>query len=360
MANKRLVLITLDYPPEHGGVARYLGDLVEASQGEMRVIVPEKHLTSGPGDVKTVSMFHKRWPQWWPMVKACRVLNAKSEMIFISQVFPVGTAAWISRLCGGPEYVVLFHGLDLKLANTPWKKFLLNNIVGHARAVFVNSLATKKLFLETASSSKHIPIVLTPGIHQRPLIDKREARKRLDLPFDASIILTVTRFVPRKGIDVTIRAVADLQKKMPLTYAVIGSGTDRGRLEVIAKETGAKVTWASPANDEEKWVWYAACDAFVMPARETADDIEGFGIVYLEAAMAGRPTIAGQSGGAKEAVVDQVTGLIVDENDEQAVQQAILKLIEDTDFAKKLGAAGRQRVEKDFQWQERWEKLRAV
>lgn len=359
MLPKKIVLVTLDYPPETGGVARYLSDLVEAAAGEMRVIVPETHAIEEKDVVVAKPMFWSAKPRWWPMVGLFRSLSREKEIAFVSHVFPVGTAALIGRLLGGPEYIVLFHGLDLKLVNSWRKKFLLSLIVRFAKGIATNSQATAQLLEEKLGKKPKEVILLTPGIKPRELLSKKDAREQLGIPAGKFVVLTVARFVPRKGIDATIQAIAELQKTRNVQYVVIGSGTDRGRLMDMAKQARVDVTWAS-TDEQEKWVWYAACDAFCMPAREQADDIEGFGIVYLEAALAEKPSIAGNTGGAREAVIHQETGIIVDANNLTEIAKALQSLLDQPELAQTLGKQAKERVLRDFAWKQRWEKLETL
>src|SRR5437868_15344724 len=120
MQKHNIVLVTLEYPPERGGIARYLGNLVDHSEGRMRVV-----------DAR--DLYRKNWPFWWPMVKA--IDGLRGNVVLVSHIFPVGIAAWISRMFGGPFYIVLVHGLDVRLARSPWKKFLLRRICRNAKLV---------------------------------------------------------------------------------------------------------------------------------------------------------------------------------------------------------------------------------
>lgn len=359
MPAKQMVLVTLDYPPETGGVARYLGDLVEASQNKMRVIVPETHATRGPGQIETREMLWRYWPHWWPMVRIIRQLDRTREVVLVSHVFPVGVAAFISWLMGGPAYTVLFHGLDLKLISSFWKRCLLSLVCFGAKSLMVNSLATKKILREKLLLGKRKnAIIATPGVKPRPYMDKREAREKLGLEYSRPVVLSISRLVPRKGIDVTLEAIGMLQKKQELTYVVSGDGMDYPRLLACAETADAQVEWKK-LDDEEKWTWLAACDVFCLPVRETENDMEGFGIVYLEAAAAGRPTIAGKSGGAAEAVVHGETGFVVEPNAE-AIAEAIQDLLAHPEKAEQMGKQGRERALRDFSWQERWHSVETL
>jgi phosphatidyl-myo-inositol dimannoside synthase len=358
MQTPKIILLTLDYPPERGGVARMLGALVEESEGAMQVAVEKSHSTEGPGRVRNLEFFWERWPRWWPMVRVCRSFQRTHSTILVSHVLPVGTAALIARAFGGPEYAVLFHGLDLRLIRGLRKTVLLRLICFFAKALFVNSEATKReLLTKVPKAACHI---LTPGVEDRPVYSRTAAREQLGVPEHKKIALSVCRLVPRKGIDTTVRAIAALQKELDVEYVVIGDGEDRTRLNALVAETGARVEWIPNPDETEKWLWYAAADVFVMPVRETRDDMEGFGIVYLEAARAGVPSIASKSGGASEAVLENKTGLLVDPNSPVEVRLALERLLEDEELRRRMGNAAQERANRDFKWKDRWIKLAKV
>jgi hypothetical protein len=138
-------------------------------------------------------------------------------------------------------------------------------------------------------------------------------------------------------------------------YVVIGDGEDRERLEELAKPVKDQVKFITTANDEQRNQWLAAADLFVLLTRDKGRDVEGFGIVCLEAALAGLPVVAGRSGGVTEAVQDGVTGLLVEPTDEVATKQAIERLINQPELRQQLGQAGRERALRDFKWEDRWQ-----
>ncbi len=350
-----LVLVTLEYPPDHGGVASYLHGLVQASGGQIRVMDGGKWMRD-------------TWPRWWPMVRTMKEAQVRSReqehdaVMIVSHVFPVGTAAWISRvLFAGPAYAVMFHGLDLRLASNPWKRWLLRRICASAVALIVNSESTKADLQMRVPSAQ--PTILTPGVDHIAPPTRDEARRALDIAPDEKLVLTVARLVPRKGIDETLRAMGRLQHAARTagtrepSYVVIGRGGDLRRLEEIAGETRTRVRWVLDADEEEKWRWLAAADVFVLTARDEGTDVEGFGIVYLEAALAGVPSVAGRSGGVPEAVRHERTGLVVDPHDPDAIEGAIRDLLDHPEERARLGSTARDRVLQDFQWKDRWSTL---
>jgi len=354
MPTPDITLITLDYPPERGGVARYLGNLVRESDGAINVLVPEGHAVNGPGQVAKSKMFWKSWPHWWPLVGACR-RTPHDGVIFVSHVFPIGTAAWISKLLGGPRYAVLFHGLDLRLAQALWKRWLLRRICRNAKALFANSEHTQQDLLRLVPRAA--VTVITPGVEMHSVPSREEARRMLDLDQEQTIVLSVSRLVPRKGIDISLKALSRIQAKQDVEYVVLGDGPERQRLEKLAEESKTRVRWILEADDQEKWLWYAAADIFLLPVREEGNDVEGFGIVYLEAALAGIPAVAGKSGGIGEAVAHETTGLLVNPKSIDDVEVGIMRLLEDADLRQKLGQTARRRAMEEFKWRDRWVKF---
>ena len=343
MPNPKITLLTLDYPPARGGVARYLGELVESSDGAIRVVDATKFIGSG-------------WPRWWPLVDACK--NERGNVILVSHVLPVGTAAWISHLSGGPEFAVLFHGLDVRRASGPIKRLLVRAICGSAKALFANSESTKQ---ELRKIVPHAQVtVMTPGVKERLPQIQQGARQSLGIDPQKPLVVSVARLIPRKGIDVSLKAMGRIQAKRDVDYVVVGDGPDLSRLESLAEEHRTRVRWVRDASDEEKDLWIDAADVFLLPVREEKDDIEGFGIVYLEAAMSGVPSIAGRSGGASEAVRHEYTGLVVDPTSPTEIAEAVERLLDDPTLAETLGQNARARVLKDFQWASRWEKISNV
>lgn len=349
MPTPKIILLTLDYPPERGGIARYLGSLVAESQGAIEVIVESHHEMNGPGTVHQRVLFRSAWPRWWPMVRVCR--EQRDAIILVSHVFPMGTAAWISRLMGGPPYAVLFHGLDLRRARNPWKRWLLRRITHRAERLLVNSHATGTELRRVVLGAQ--PIIITPGVRPLP-------NSIVPVPKTQPRIISISRLVSRKGLDVAIRAVASIQQETSVEYVIVGDGPDLHRLQSVAKESGARVRWISRPSDEEKLSWLASSDIFLLPVRDEGTDVEGFGIVFLEAAMAGIPSVAGRSGGAAEAVVDGETGMLVEPTNVAGVADAVRTLLNDATLRIQMGNAAKERAEKEFQWKDRWEKMRTT
>ncbi|MBU1349118.1 glycosyltransferase family 4 protein [Patescibacteria group bacterium] len=355
MNEDTITLMTLDYPPEIGGVSRYLSALVKASKGAIRVIVPEGHRLDGPGTVETRKLFRLIWPHWWPMVGVCRKEKKRRHIMLVSHVFPVGTAAWISRMLGGPEYIVIYHGLDVRLARGRWKRWLLRRVSRCAWSCIANSESTK---LDLVAIVPGLRVtVLTPGVEDVTYPTREAARRSLGIGHNEKVVVTVSRLIPRKGVDFSISAMADIQQEIEVQYVIIGDGSYREHLQSLAETSRARIRWIPHADDDHVRMWLAASDVFLLPTRDEGIDVEGFGIVYLEAALAGIPAIAGRSGGAVEAVRHERTGLLVHPEQLDEIVEALTLLLTDESLRHRLGEAAKRRAKSDFRWNDRWSVL---
>jgi phosphatidylinositol alpha-1,6-mannosyltransferase len=176
----------------------------------------------------------------------------------------------------------------------------------------------------------------------------------MGLPVDGPVIVSLSRLVPRKGMDVLIDAAAALVPSFPdLTVLIAGSGRDRARLDARVRDSGAPVRMLGSVPDDELPSLYGIADVFVMACRDRwlGLEQEGFGIVFLEAAACGVPQVAGRSGGADEAVVHGQTGLVVDDpGDPGRVAVALRQLLTNDELRLSMGRAARRRARTGFAW----------
>ena len=185
---------------------------------------------------------------------------------------------------------------------------------------------------------------------------KHQELKDIYKPNNEKIILSVGRIVQRKGFDTMMNIKIKKDKKYKnFKYLIIGEGDYKK--ELLSK-TNHHIKFINNVPDNELSAYYKLADVFAMPARHLSDnDVEGFGIVFLEANLFGKPVIGGDSGGIRDAVIDGQTGYLVDPEDEDMIKDAILKLFNNPEKAKQMGEAGKQRVLKEFTWKNQTEKL---
>jgi phosphatidyl-myo-inositol dimannoside synthase len=354
-----VLVVSNDFPPRIGGVQQYVWNLVEHLPSQsIAVLAP-----AWPGwrdhDDRLSYPVH-RWPArgLWPtgdLVRRVRSLVREHDADVV--LFGHGLLTLIGpRLRSfGIPYVGLTHGWEVWLARTP-------GLAGPLRRGLVGASAVTAVSRYTARaihSSLRLPrplIILHPGVDPArfsPAADGAAVRARHDLE-DRPVILCVSRLVPRKGQDVLIRGMEVVHRLAPgAGLLIVGDGPDRGRLEALgAGSPPGTVSFAGQVSDAELPAHYAACDVFAMPCRSRWGglEVEGFGIVYLEAGATGKPVVAGRSGGAAEAVEDGRTGILVEAGEPKAVGLSVSRLIMDGDRALRMGAAGRARVEARFTW----------
>jgi phosphatidylinositol alpha-1,6-mannosyltransferase len=258
-------------------------------------------------------------------------------------------------------YAVVVHGAEVTV---PGRLPVSGQLLGHVLRGAVHVVAAGNYpaaeARHAAGTDRMPPVtVVPPGVDTgrfRPLdeAERKAARADLGLPADAQVVISVSRLVPRKGMDVLIDAAARLRRSHPdLIVGIAGGGRDRSRLEARAGRLGAPVRFLGRVPDEQLPAAYGCADVFAMLCRNRWAGLEqeGFGIVFVEAAACGVPSIAGDSGGAADAVSDGETGLVVAEpNDADVVASALARLLDDDDLRARMGAQARQRADTEFSY----------
>ncbi|MFC1617946.1 glycosyltransferase family 4 protein, partial [Patescibacteria group bacterium] len=286
------------------------------------------------------------------------------------QVLPMGSAARIAASTYKIPYSVFTYAMDVELARQHWRrKNSLSKVFNDAQHIFTISEDTRARIIKAGGESSKI-VKITPGLdtgeflagHDLLATKTEELRQRYHLE-GKKVIVTVGRAVSRKGQDTVLKALPKILREIPdAHYVVAGGGAYLDSLKQIAKSLGIQkqVTFTNRFPEDEKTALYNLGDVFAMISRvEKSTDIEGFGIVYLEANALGKPVVAGRSGGVEDAVIDDKTGLLVnDPTDEGEVATTIIKLLKNPALAKQLGEQGEARVKQDFNWDELVAKLK--
>jgi phosphatidylinositol alpha-1,6-mannosyltransferase len=249
------------------------------------------------------------------------------------------------------------HGNEiLALRDSKWLPGL--QAVQTADAILANSRYTASLLHGIGVSPSRV-LVIHPGCDAdrfSPDARRDDTRERLmKCSQDAFVVLTVGNLVERKGHDMVLQAIAALKDKIPeLVYVISGAGPYDVVLEKSAAELGItdRVRFLGRIATDDLPALYAASDVFAMPSRlrEEARDVEGFGIVFVEASACGIPVIGGRSGGIEDAIVHDETGMLVEPGDQSALVAAIEALWRNPELRASFGAAGRQRVVSELTW----------
>ena len=287
------------------------------------------------------------------LVLAC---THRFDAIHAFRALPEGLVAWgVARLTRRP--VLLYaHGEELTTWGRGGKYQAMRFALRHADRVIANSEHTRDTLLAMGVAPPRIAIVY-PGVDIavfKPGLDVAGLRERLNLAPAETLVFSVGRLSRRKGFDQMIRAVAQLRAEgLPVRYVIGGIGEDADYLDALIQQhrlTGIAHRIGA-LSDADLPRWLNACDVFAMPNREINGDNEGFGMVFIEAAACGKPSLAGEAGGTGSAVLDGVTGLRVNGASLDAVVQGLRTLARDVDLCRQLGAAGLARVEAHFSWE---------
>lgn len=354
------LLVTNDFPPKIGGIQTLLWELWRRLDPDSFAVLttPYEGATAWD-DAQPFRVVRTREPVLVPhpgLVSQIDRLAAEidADSVVLDPALPLGLV--------GPHlerpYSVLLHGAEVTVpGRLPVSRLALRRVLrGADRVVAFGGYPAAEA--ERAAGGP-LPMHIVPcGIDSsrfRPLPPaERAAVRRSHGLDDGPLVLSLSRLVPRKGMDVLIDASARLRHRVPgLQVAIGGSGRDRERLEKRAAEAGAPVTFLGRVPEEDLAAVYGCADVYAMLCRNRWAGLEqeGFGIVFLEAAAAGVPQIAGNSGGAAEAVVDGVTGLVVDRPDDvDAVEAALERLLDDADMRATMATAGRERAVDEFDY----------
>jgi phosphatidyl-myo-inositol dimannoside synthase len=355
----RLLLITPDFPPAQGGIQVLVHRLAVGLRGfETRVIALDSpgargyDATSGVA-TRRAMVGGRLGAARNVALNACALLEARSfrpEVTLSAHIVASPAAAVVRRLLGAPT-VQYFYANEI-----PNKPRLAAFAARHANRTIAISSYTASLMAARGAPSAGVSLI-APGV-DLPAESRPESAGR-------PTVLTIARLQDRyKGHDVLIEALAKVRAGVPdVEWVVIGEGPLRGELEQLARSRGVAdvVRFLGALSDAQRDDWLRRADLLAMPSRLPGGGLagEGFGIVYLEAAAYGKPVLAGNVGGAVDAVADGESGLLVDPTDPGAVASAITRLLLDRDLARRLGAAGAERA-RGFAWPVICERVEAV
>jgi len=353
------VLVTNDFPPKLGGIQSYLWELWRRLPPDRFAVLTTPNNGDAAFDAaQPFRVERTRQRVLFPTRAVAARIDAlvdetKASLAVLDPALPVGD---VGRRLAVP-YAVVVHGAEVSVpGRLPLSHALLARVLREASHVIAAGQWVAGQAEEVAGRTLPTTVV-SPGVDVerfKPMsADERgAARASFGLPADGRLVVSVSRLVPRKGMDTLIEAAAQLRSTRPdLTVAIAGGGRDRSRLDRLVRRRGAPVRLLGRVDDERLPALYACADVFAMLCRNRWGGLEqeGFGIVFLEAAASGVPQVAGDSGGASEAVVDGETGFVVGQShDATAAAHALARLLDDEDLRKAQGAAGRKRAETEY------------
>jgi len=370
----KILVLSEVFPPRKGGSGRWLWELYRRfPYGTVHVVT---HSTDG--GVEFDSTHHlpvDRFPLHfgsWGMIgrgaaghkyaRAAARLNrvvrrARPDVIHCGKCLPEGLLAWLMKQLHGIPYVCYAHGEELTLAASSVElRWLTRRVVDGARGIIANSRHTRMLLQRDWRVTDRRVTVLHPGVDTRqwvPAAPDAAERSRLGWA-DRRVVLTVGALQKRKGQDMMIRALPAIRKYCPdVLYAIAGEGWERPYLEGLVAELGVGdlVQFLGTPPDGQLIRCFQQCDLFALPNRQIDWDLEGFGIVLLEAQACGKPVLAGASGGTAETMRVGRTGAVVPCDEPGPLADAVVSLLSDGKRCAEMGAAAREWVSEKFDWE---------
>lgn len=363
---KSLLVSSTDFPPQTGGISRVMAALASALGPDRMCCLTAVSPDCGTTENSLTPRVYRR-PAAFAKQSHIQAIGFSAAMIEIMlrerpQLVQVATAydgyvgLWLRRWFKLP-FVVYAHGNEiLDAIESNWQKPRLS-LVQAARVLAVSRF-TAQLVQNAGVEPGRIEIV-HPGCDidrfrpHRPRIDVKQ--ELLGAGRKDPVMLSVGRLVERKGHDMVIRALPRLVERFPnVAYLIVGQGPAAAKLEALAFTMGVRdrVIFAAHIADDLLPEAYAVSDVFVMPSRERLEsgDVEGFGLVFLEANACAKAVVAGRSGGVSDAVIDGFTGFLVDPLDPEDIATAITRILSSPDLAARLGQQGSDRVRREFTW----------
>lgn len=356
------LFVTNDFPPKLGGIQTMLWELWRRLDPATFTVLTTAHPDAPAWDAAQPFRVERTEQRvLWPTKALARRIDSLAReigagLVVLDPALPLGLLG--PRLQSAP-YAVVLHGAEVTVpGRLPGSSLLLRQVLEGAALVIA---AGGYPLAEGQRVARHpLPsVVVPPGVDTErfvPLSDdeRTAARRRLGLPPQGRLVVSVSRLVPRKGMDVLIDAAARLRSTHPdLTVAIGGGGRDERRLARLVRATGAPVRLMGRISHDDLPALYGCGDVFAMLCRNRWRGLEqeGFGIVFLEAAAAGVPQVAGDSGGAAEAVADGETGVVVRQPDDPAAAaEALGRLLDHPDDRARMASAGRARAVEAFSY----------
>ena len=378
-ARNRYLVITELFLPTKGGTAVWFDEAYRRLGGKHIHIVTAhvpgaaEHDRDHPNFVHRLKLRRHRWlrPESLGMyvkffaTSAALGLRYDFDAVHAGRVLPEGLVGWlVSRLIRRP-LLIYSHGEELTTWRQAMKRRAMKWAYRRADLVVANSQFTCDELVKLGVAPEKITI-LYPGVDLerfRPGLSHDDLDASIGFLSGEKLIVSVGRLSRRKGFDQVIRAMPLLlQRGLAVRYAVIGIGEDRDYLQALATQLGVakRVHFLGHVGPDDLPRWYNAADVVTMPNREIDGDTEGFGMVFVEAAACGKPTVAGLAGGTGAAVVDGVTGFRVNGESVAAVADAIGRLLWNPALARELGENGYARAVSEFSWERVAERTRQL
>ncbi|WNI25210.1 glycosyltransferase family 4 protein [Streptomyces sp. ITFR-16] len=377
----KTLIVTNDFPPRPGGIQAFLHNMALRLDPD-RIVVYASTWKRGAEGAAATAAFDAEQPFTvvrdrttmllpTPRVtrRAARLLRTHGcSSVWFGAAAPLGLMAPALRRAGARRLVATTHGHEAGWAQLPASRQLLRRIgEGTDTITYLGEYTRSRIAAALTPAAAGRMVQLPPGVDEKtfhPDSGGDRVRARLGLT-GRPVVVCVSRLVPRKGQDTLILAMPAILAEQPdAVLLIVGGGPYEAGLRKLAAQTGVadSVRFTGPVPWEELPAHYGAGDVFAMPCRTRRGglDVEGLGIVYLEASATGLPVVAGDSGGAPDAVLDGETGWVVRGGSAEEAAERIVTLLGDAELRRRMGERGRAWVEEKWRWDLLAEKLRTL
>jgi len=363
------------FPPKAGGSGRWLWEIYRRLPRHEVVIAAGEDVRAAEFDrthslnVQRIPLEFSTWgissvqgiSAYWQGLRDVRRImrdhrQAPIDQLHCARCLPEGWIAWMLKRVYGVPYICFVHGEETNYAKASRELgWLMRRVLKGANFVIANSQNTRALLREEWQVPDDKIRLIHPGVDSErftPADRNVETRRQLGWG-DRPVVLTVGRLERRKGHDMMIEALTRIREQVPdVLYSIVGDGVERERLGQLVQQHGleAAVEFRGEPSDQELIQCYQQCDLFLLANRQVGQDIEGFGMVLVEAQACGKAVVAGASGGTAETMRVGETGLIVDCTTPDQLVEVIPQLLGDAPRRLKMGAAGRQFVVENLDW----------
>lgn len=371
----RTLLVTNDFPPRPGGIQSYLQALSNQLPPEDLVVYAPRWRGDSHEKFDAAQKFQVvRHPTTLMLPTPAVIKRAGAllrehdcDTVWFGAAAPLAVMAPMLRRAGAERILASTHGHEVGWSMLPGSRQVLRSIGEHTDVVTYVSKYTRGRFASAfgpRAALEHLP----PGVDPTEFRPDQAARAQLRTRYglgERPTVLCLSRLVPRKGQDMLIVAMAEIRERVDGAVLVIaGGGPYEPRLRALAEALGVQdnVVFTGRVPSGELAAHHTIADVFAMPCRTRGAglDVEGLGIVFLEASATGVPVVAGDSGGAPETVREGETGIVVHGRSVSQISDAIVELLTDRDKAAQMGAAGRAWVEQNWHWDRQGTRLREL
>jgi phosphatidyl-myo-inositol dimannoside synthase len=363
----RTLVVTNDFPTRQGGIESFVYALADRLPADEVVV----YTAAMPGDrtfdaLLPFTVVRDPTSMLLPTPAVARrtadVLRAEDcDAVLFGAAAPLGLLADRLRQAGARRVVGLTHGHETWWAKVPAARHALRRIgTGCDVLTYVSEFCRRRIATALSDDVAARMVRLAPGVDTqvfRPGVGGAVIRERLGIDPDRPVLVSVSRFVDRKGQDALIKAMPHVLRTVPdALLLLVGDGPTRGRLDRLVRDNdlARSVVFAGAVPWSEAPGWFDVGDVFAMPCRTRKGGLEpeALGIVFLEAQACAHPVLVGDSGGAPETVLHGETGYVVDPFNPLAIAARAVDLLSDLDRARSMGEKGRAWVEREWSWEE--------